>query len=158
MYCTDVGDGGTSHAEHPAPSDSQLACPACGGGEQARTGGGGGRDEKRRDIRGLKDLDAHQLLLMLNSESHHWLSAEQNSLALSLFSLPPLVSSPARWEPDAPPTPRALSPSLCTAHREKEMEVFFSHRSLFSPPPTPVDCSPLHSLPREPLHAAAYSL
>lgn len=45
-----VGGADTSHTalENPAPSDCQLACPACGGGEQERTGGDEGRDEKAR--------------------------------------------------------------------------------------------------------------
>lgn len=74
--------------------------------------------EEEDAFEGLKDLDAHQLL-MLNSRTHHWLSAEQNSHCSPSPSpslLPFLVSHRARRfrhvHPPHPPPKRCFDGSL----------------------------------------------
>lgn len=66
-----------THGTTSSTVGQPITGAACGGGEQAEQEEVG-RDEKccrrRRDVWGLKDPDAHQLL-MLSSESDHCLSA-----------------------------------------------------------------------------------
>lgn len=66
-----------THSTTSSTVGQPITGAACGGGEQAEQEEVG-RDEKccrrRREVWGLKEADAHQLL-MLNSESDHCLSA-----------------------------------------------------------------------------------